>query len=265
MSVREIARALEAAGIDSPEHEARVLAAYAAETGADLDELVRRRASRVPLQHITGVAGFRYLDLAVGPGVFVPRPETEVVAGIAIDLARQAGPKPVVVDLCSGSGAIALAVANEVAGVTVHAVELDPEALRWLRRNADARRAAGDAAVTVVQADARDALGELDGTVDVVASNPPYVAVERLPGVEPEVRDHDPRVALVAGDDGLDMVRTVACSARRLLRTGGWVVVEHGDTQGTAAAEALREAGFVAVTDHPDLTGRDRYAIGRQP
>src|SRR3954469_20318751 len=135
MSVREIARTLDAAGVGSPEHDARILAAHAAATGADLDELVRRRVSRVPLQHITGVAGFRYLDLAVGPGVFVPRPETEVVAGLAIDLARAAGPEPVVVDLCSGSGAIALSVAHEVPAAVVYAVECDVRALEWLRTN----------------------------------------------------------------------------------------------------------------------------------
>src|SRR5947209_868319 len=138
MNRSDITATLQRAGVASAEHDARVLAALAADTGQDLDELVRRRAARVPLQHITGVAGFRYLDIAVGPGVFVPRPETEVVAGAAIELARGSGPQPVVVDLCSGSGAIALAVAHEVRGAQVHAVESDPTALDWLRRNAAA-------------------------------------------------------------------------------------------------------------------------------
>src|SRR3954467_14976690 len=153
MNVRDNVRALAAAGIESPEHDARVLAAHAAATGADLDELVRRRRGGGPLQHITRVAGFRYLDLAVGRGVFVPRPETEVVAGVAIDLARAARPEPVVVDLCSGSGAIALSVAHEVAGARVHAVELDPDALRWLARNAADRRTAGDPGTGIHQDD----------------------------------------------------------------------------------------------------------------
>jgi release factor glutamine methyltransferase len=265
MTVREIARALDAAGIGSPEHDARVLAAYAAETGADLDELVRRRAARVPLQHITGVAGFRYLELAVGPGVFVPRPETEVVAGVAIDLARAAGPEPVVVDLCSGSGAIALSVANEVAGARVHAVELEPDALRWLARNAADRRAAGDPGIGIHQDDVAEALPDMDGLVDVVVSNPPYVSAEEMAAVDPEVRDHDPRVALVAGGDGLDVIRVVATTAARLLRPGGWVVVEHSDRQGESAPKVLADAGFVDVRDGSDLLGRDRYATGRRP
>ena len=265
MSAREIARALDAAGVESAEHDARVLAEHAAATGADLDELVRRRAARVPLQHIIGVAGFRYLDLAVGPGVFVPRPETEVVAGVAIDLARAAGPAPVVVDLCSGSGAIALSIAHEVPGAQVHAVELDPDALRWLSRNAADRRAVGDPGIGIHQDDASQALPELEGLVDVVVSNPPYVAADEMAAVDPEVRDHDPEVALVAGADGLAVIREVARTAARLLRSGGWVVVEHSDRQGESAPDVLAEAGFLDVRDGRDLTGRDRYAVGRRP
>jgi release factor glutamine methyltransferase len=219
----------------------------------------------VPLQHLVGSVGFRYIDLSVGSGVFVPRPETEVVAGIAIELARLAGADSVVVDLCSGSGAIALAVANEVPQARVHAVELDPAALRWLARNAAARRASGDPGIGVHQDDARQALPELDGCVDVVVSNPPYVAEDELRDVDPEVRDHDPRVALVAGEDGLAVIRHIAATAHRLLRPGGWVVVEHSDRQGETAPEALRAGGFVDVSDAPDLTGRPRVARGRRP
>src|SRR4051794_12619259 len=218
MSVREIARALDAAGVGSAEHDARVLAAHAAATGADLDELVRRRVARVPLQHITGVAGFRYLELAVGPGVFVPRPETEVVTGVAIDLARGSGAAPVVVDLCSGSGAIALSVAQEVPGAVVHAVESDPRAIGWLQRNADARRLAGDRPIMIHVADIRETPTELDGTVDVVVANPPYLGAEEVAALEPEVADHDPIAALVADDDGLADIRAVAQTAMRLLR-----------------------------------------------
>jgi release factor glutamine methyltransferase len=265
MSVRDIAHALDAAGIDSPEHDARVLAAHAAETGADLDELVRRRVARVPLQHITGVAGFRYLDLAVGPGVFVPRPETEVVAGVAIDLARAAGTDPVVVDLCSGSGAIALSVAQEVPGAVVHAVESDPRALEWLQHNAVSRRAAGDPPITAHAVDLRDTPAGLDGTVDVVVANPPYLSADEVARLEPEVAEHDPGAALVAGDGGLADIRAVAETAVRLLRSGGWLVVEHGDGQGESAPAELRRLGFAEVRDGRDLAGRDRYVTGRRP
>jgi release factor glutamine methyltransferase len=219
----------------------------------------------VPLQHLVGSVGFRYIELHVGPGVFVPRPETEVVAGFAIGLAGGVADAPTVVDLCAGSGAIALAVANEIAAAGVHAVEVDPEAFAWLERNARARAAAGDDPITTVNADIVHALPELDGLVDVVVSNPPYVGAGELELVDPEVRDHDPLLALVAGDDGLAVVRDVAATAMRLLRRGGWVVVEHSDRQGESAPEVLHTAGFVAVRDERDLTGRPRVAIGQKP
>lgn len=278
--VRAAVRRLEAAGVDSPQWDAEQLAAYVAGVPrsrlvltADLDpgqaeqfeQLVEQRAARVPLQHLVGSVGFRYLDLVVGSGVFVPRPETEVVAGLAIDRAREAGEAPVVVDLCSGSGAIALSVANEVPTAEVHAVELDPAALDWLRRNAAARHEAGDTAITVHHADAGHAVPELDGRVDVVVSNPPYVAADELDAVDPEVRDHDPLVALVADEDGLGVIRAVVARAIRLLRPGGWVVVEHSDRQGESAPAVLHAAGFVDVTDVPDLAGRPRVATGRKP
>ena len=265
MTIREAIALLTEADVPSAEHDARALAAYAESSGADFAELVRRRASRVPLQHLIGSVGFRYIDLEVGSGVFVPRPETEVVAGVAIDHARAAGEAPVVVDLCSGSGVIALSVANEVPGATVHAVEIDQDALGWLHRNAAARQEAGDTPVTVHRGDAATALPELDGRADVVVSNPPYVAADELTLVDPEVRDHDPLLALVAGDDGLAVIRQVAATAMRLLRSGGWVVVEHSDRQGESAPEVLRRAGFVDVTDAADLAGRPRVAAGRKP
>jgi release factor glutamine methyltransferase len=278
--VQEVTARLEAAGVDCARWDAEQLLAFAAgvprgsllttvEVGADaaaeFRSLVEKRASRVPLQHLTGSVGFRYVDLAVGPGVFVPRPETEVVAGVAVDLAAACGESPVVVDLCSGSGAIALSVANELPAAQVHAVELDPDALRWLSRNATARREAGDTGIGIHQDDAREALPELDGSVDVVVSNPPYVAHDELAVVDPEVRDHDPHVALVAGEDGLAVIRDVARTAWRLLRPGGWVVVEHSDRQGESAPAVLRDAGFVDVEDRPDLAGRPRLALGRRP
>jgi len=265
VTVVEAVAVLAAAGVASPDHDARALARFAADTGADLEALVRRRADREPLQHLVGSVGFRYLDLAVGPGVFVPRPESEVVAGIAIDLARDAGNRPVVVDACSGSGAIALSLAHEVPTADVHAVELDPAALEWLVCNADARRDTGDPPVSIHASDVITALPELDGQVDVVVSNPPYVAADEYLEVEPEVRDHDPRLALVAGADGLDVIREVAATAWRLLRPGGWVVVEHSDRQGESAPAVLVDAGFVDVRDDVDLNGRPRVAWGRRP
>lgn len=265
MTVREAIGVLRAAGVPSSEHDARVLAEHARATGLDLADLVRRRASREPLQHIVGSVGFRYIDLEVGPGVFVPRPESEVVTGFAIDAARAAGTTPAVVDLCSGSGAIALSIAHEVPGAQVHAVEADSQAIEWLRRNADARAAAGDSAVVIHEVDVAGTPADLDGSVDVVVSNPPYVATDEMAKTDPEVRDHDPHVALVAGDDGLDVIRAVATTAWRLLRPGGVVVVEHSDRQGETAPAVLTAAGFVDVHDECDLAGRPRVAIGRRP
>lgn len=264
MTVREAIALLTAADVPSAEHDARALAAYAERTGADFDELIRRRASRVPLQHLVGSVGFRYIDLVVGPGVFVPRPETEIVAGIAIDLAKQFGGESVVVDLCAGTGAIALSVANEVTSATVYAVELDPRAFEWLTRNADARADACDPRIQTVQADISGALPQLESAVDVVVANPPYVPDDEMNLVDPEVRDHDPRLALVAADSGLAVIREVAVTAQRLLKPGGWVVVEHSDRQGESAPEVLRQAGFVNVRDEPDLGGRPRVSIGQK-
>jgi release factor glutamine methyltransferase len=197
--------------------------------------------------------------------VFIPRPESEVVAGLAIDLARGCGDAPLVVDLCSGSGAIPLAVANELPQARVHAVEVDPDALRWLHRNAGVRHEAGDTAVEVHHADVREALPELDGTVDVVVSNPPYVAEDELDLVEPEVRDHDPWVALVAGPDGLDVIREVVTTAERLLRPGGWAVIEHSDRQGESCPALLAaRPGWTEINDHSDLAGRPRCTTARR-
>jgi release factor glutamine methyltransferase len=220
--------------------------------------LVAERAARVPLQHLTGQAHFRHLTLSVGPGVFTPRPETEVVAGLAIDAARRSGPAPVVVDLCTGSGAIALAVADEVSGATVHAVELSVEAHAWAARNVEAT----GLPVELRLGDATAAYPELDGTVDVVVSNPPYIPVGMVP-LDPEVRDHDPEVALFGGSgDGLAIPLAVARRAAGLLRAGGTLVMEHADSQGEALPAALRRTGeWLDVEDHQDLTGRPRATV----
>ena len=258
---------LRAAGVPSPEHDARALAAHslgleprelwrADAVGPDFADLVRRRAARVPLQHLTGRAYFRHVELAVGPGVFVPRPETELVAQAAIDAATPLD-APVVVDLCTGSGAIALAVADEVLHAHVYAVEVSPEAHAWAARNCAA------AAAALRLGDAAEAFEDLEGTVDVVVSNPPYIPAASVP-LDPEVREHDPAIALWSGEDGLETVRVVVRAAARLLRVGGLAVVEHADSQGEAVPAVFATAGgWRDVRDHADLTGRPRFTTAR--
>lgn len=217
--------------------------------------LVERRAAREPLQHITGVAAFRQLELAVGPGVFVPRPETETVVQFAIDaLASTASPQPVGVDLGTGSGAIALAMATEVPHARVYGVEVSPLAYVWTRRNFST---VGAPNATPVFVDLADALPELDGSVDVVISNPPYIPLGAIPR-DPEVRLFDPEIALYGGEDGLDIVRQVSSTALRLLRRGGTLVLEHGEVQSADIAALLAADGWTAIAHHRDLLGRDR-------
>jgi release factor glutamine methyltransferase len=220
--------------------------------------LLDQRADRVPLQHLTGRAPFRHLELAVGPGVFVPRPETEALVGWALE--QLAGlDEPVVVDLGSGSGAIALSIAHEHPGARVYAVERDPVAIEWTRTNA------AGFPVEVLAGDMTDPalLRDLDGTVDLVVSNPPYVPDgARVPR---EVADHDPPLALWGGPDGLDVVRGLLDTAARLLSPGGQLGIEHADQQGTALPALVRgHGGFTAVADHPDLAGRPRYTTARR-
>ena len=260
---------LAAAGVDSPRADAEQLAAHAlgvargalvlASWSKDqverFDELVGRRAARIPLQYLVGTAGFRHLELAVGPGVFVPRPETEAVVEAA--LARIAAvARPWVVDLCAGSGAIALAVAHEHAGAEVLAVESDPGAADWARRNIEA----AGLPVRLLVGDVEDAPAEMDGSVDLVVSNPPYIAAGTT--LPPEVARHEPPQALFAGTDGLTALRAVERVARRLVRPGGSAVVEHGDTQAQAVAALF--ARWDAVTSHRDLAGRDRFVTARR-
>lgn len=267
------------AGVDSPEHDARALAVHVLGLAKlsdllmvdDLDEdraaayaaLVARRADRMPLQHLTGTVGFRYIELEVGPGVFVPRPETESVVQYAVD-ALKGVDAPLCVDLCTGSGTIAFALANEVEGATVHAVERDPDALAWTRRNAANRVKAGDPEVQLHLGSAEGALPDFDGTLDLVISNPPYVATTESHIPDPEVLDHDPGIALWAGEDGLDVIRLVEQAARRLLKPDGLVVVEHSDRQGRTAPELFEQAGgWVEIADHKDYADRDRYVTAR--
>jgi release factor glutamine methyltransferase len=287
-AIRWAAARLAAAGVPSPRVDAETLLAHALGTGrAEVRRLavldrdlpaeagdrfaadVERRAAREPLQHLTGTAPFRHLELAVGPGVFVPRPETEQVAQAAVDevarvVARDGA--AVVVDLCTGSGAIALAVATEVPGARVHAVELDAAAHGWAERNVVATtHGAAPAVVHLVRGDARTALRDLDGTVDVVVSNPPYVPPGAVPR-DPEVADHDPAVALYGlGDDGLEVPRGVTAAAARLLRPGGLYVMEHAEVQAAAArAMVAGVGGFDAASTLDDLTGRPRMVVARR-
>lgn len=222
---------------------------------ATVEEMVERRAVREPLQHITGLAPFRSLELAVGPGVFVPRPETEQVAQLAIDaLHAAAAPSPIGVDLGTGSGAIALAMATEVPRARIWAVENSPEAFVWTSRNF--RETDADNA-TLQFADLAEALHELDGTVSVVISNPPYIPQDAIPR-DPEVRLFDPEHALYGGADGLDVVRHVSTTALRLLHAGGTLVIEHGELQAAEIAALLAADGWRAVASHRDFTTRDR-------
>lgn len=275
LAVARAARALAAAGIESPRAEAELLAAYvlvvprgrlALADGLTpaqrerLDALVARRVAREPLQYLTGVAGFRHLELAVGPGVFVPRPETELLAGWGVAQGRRYT-APLVVDLCSGSGAIALAVAQELPAARVVAVERFPAALDWLRRNAVTRAAAGDTPIEVVATDvtAPDLLADLVGRVDVLLCNPPYVP--RSVAVPPEVAGHDPDEAVFGGADGLEVIRPVVARAAALLRPGGALGVEHDDTHGAAVPALLAADGrYQHVEEHRDLAGRPRFA-----
>lgn len=229
------------------------------ETSTAFEALVLRREAREPLQHITGKAYFRNLELAVGRGVFVPRPETEMVAGLAIDALRAvASPDPIsappiAVDLGTGSGAIALSLATEVPHATVWAVEKSAEAMPFTQRNFDAYGFGGQ----LIRGDLTDAFQELNGKVSVVVSNPPYIPNQMIPR-DVEVRLFDPELALYGGEDGMQVMHAVSATALRLLVSGGTLVVEHADSQSTQVCELLKNDGWRQVRVHKDLTGRDR-------
>ncbi|WP_460784810.1 peptide chain release factor N(5)-glutamine methyltransferase [Microbacterium tumbae] len=225
-----------------------------------LSALLERRSAREPLQHLTGTAPFRHLELAVGPGVFVPRPETEQVVQFAIDaLLNAADPSPIGIDLGTGSGAIALAMATEAPHARIFAAELSPDAYAWAARNT-----AQVANLTLVNADLAEAFAELDGTAAVVISNPPYVPDDAIPR-DPEVRLFDPALALYGGPDGLDVVRALSTRALALLRPGGLLVIEHGELQGADIRALLTADGWRAAATHPDLVGRDRATTALRP
>jgi len=288
---------LVSAGIDTPVVDSELLAAFALgitrselkqklifgevmpdEVATRFISLIQQRASRVPLQHLTGKAPFRFLELNVGPGVFIARPETESVAGAAIEWLTQQStnlnqqsaklnltelnqqqsanqPKQIAVDLCTGTGAIALAIATECPNVAVYAVELDATAQQWAARNIH------DIApqVQLIKGDAQTALPELNNQVDLVISNPPYLAPHQIP-TDPEVHAHDPHLALYGGGpDGLEIPQGIVRAAVRLLKPGGMFVMEHGDNQAAAVATLVANGGFERVVSQLDLTGRDRF------
>ncbi len=276
--VREATSVLTSAGVPSGRHDANVLACLALkidprelvlhdtmtpQQAETFSALVKSRAARVPLQHLTGHAHFRTLTLSVGPGVFIPRPETEVVVeAVLTEVGRliEAGTtNPLVLDLCTGAAPIAASVAVEAPHARVGAVELSSEAYAWAARNLMGL------GVDLRQGDARQAFPELAGQVDVLVSNPPYIPTGSTP-VDPEVLLHDPGLALWGGgDDGLETMRGIVSRAAELLQPGGLIVVEHADVQGAAVCALLEETGdFMGTADHRDLADRPRFATARR-
>lgn len=272
--IEHAAKRFEEAGIDSATVDAELLAGHVLglSRGGVQSEMIRgaeltqeqsdlltnmfgRRLAREPLQHITGIAYFRNLELHVGKGVFVPRPETEFVAQLAIDALNLANQEsPLAVDLGTGSGAIALAMATEVPRAKIFAVEKSPEAMPFTAKNFEIY---GSPNATLIQGDLADAYAELDGKVSVVASNPPYIPLAAVPR-DIEVKLHDPELALYGGEDGMQVMHLVSATAKRLLLPGGALLVEHADSQATQVCELLLADGWREVISHQDLTGRDR-------
>jgi len=264
---------LSSAGIESAEVDAQLLAAHVlgfsrgelqakSITNFEIDDvgeieaLFQKRSERIPLQHLTGVAYFRKLALTVAPGVFIPRPETEVVTEFAVQALRAVPGEPIAVDLCTGSGAIAISLATEVPNSLVYAWELNPDSEKPLRENI----AANGGGVNLVMGDISDEhqlFQELAGRVDVVVSNPPYIPTGAVP-VDVEVQLHEPELALYGGDDGMDIMKVVSKRALQLLKPGGFLVVEHADSQAKIVADLFEVDGWRQIRSHRDLNARDR-------
>lgn len=279
LAILEAERVLADAGVASPRVDAELIASHVlgVERGKlpmvplvdppvvdAIGQLVARRAKHVPLQHLTGWAALGDITVGVGPGVFVPRPETELLLEWGVTQLRNVA-HPVVVDLCTGSGALALAVAHARHDATVHAVENDNVALAWARQNAELHARAGDPPIRLYAGDVTDPslFADLDGTVDLVLCNPPYVPEGTK--VPPEVADHDPKTAVFAGPDGLAVIRPVVALAARLLTAGGAVAIEHDDTHQDAVLDLLSARTVLTdVAGHRDLADRPRYVTARR-
>jgi release factor glutamine methyltransferase len=262
------------AGIDSAQNDAELLAGHVLgltrgqvqsaliidteisdEQAEKITDLFGRRLQREPLQHITRTAYFRNLELSVGRGVFIPRPETEFVAQLAIDALRATvQAEPIAADLGTGSGAIALSLATEVPHAKVFAVEKSDDAIEFTRANF---KKYADGSATLIHGDLADAFHELDGQISVVVSNPPYIPIDAIPR-DVEVHLHDPSLALYGGADGLDVIRVVSSVGQRLLIEGGTLIIEHADSQSEQVVQLLLADGWRQVRAHQDLTGRDR-------
>lgn len=275
LAIIEAERILADAGVASPRTDAELLAAHVLGVQRtrlpltplvdpavieSLRRIVQRRAERIPLQHLTGSAAMGAVDVAVGPGVFVPRPETELLLMWALAELENVR-APLVVDLCTGSGALALAIANARPDASVLAVDVDPVALAWARRNADERAVAGDTRIRLHSGDVTDPglFTDIDGTVDLVVCNPPYVPEGT--DVPPEVAEHDPAIAVFSGADGLDVIRKVITLGARLLKEGGSLGIEHDDSNGDGVMQLLHARRVLSdVTAHADLNDRPRFA-----
>jgi release factor glutamine methyltransferase len=271
---------LEQAGVSSPQVDAQILLAHSigversqlltagsltSQQALEFEALVARRANREPLQHLTGVAHFRHISLAVGSGVFVPRPETELLVEAAIAHLKNIPQPRLAADLCAGSGAIALSLALEVPGTTVHAVELSDDAVKWLKRNVIAHAAQLEAAGSQVivhhgNAGNRDLFAKFAGKFAAVVSNPPYIPNAMIPR-DPEARDHDPAIALFSGDDGLTAARDIVLVAGDALIAGGFFGMEHADVQGESVPNLLNEMTGIwsQVKDNQDYNKRPRF------
>lgn len=286
--VAEHAATLGAAGVPSPQHDATVLARHvlglttagirtagppSPRQRRALAELVARRATREPLQLVTGATWFRYLRLVCRPGVFIPRPETEIVAGLAVEAAREAGAAPLVVEPCTGTGAIACSVAAEVAGAQVIATDVDAGAVDLARHNlaevaagrADVSGLAPGASCRIEHGDLLDPVDpSLEGRVDVLVSNPPYLPASDRDAMPPEVARHDPPRALYGGEDGHDVVERLLAAATTWLRPGGTVVLEIDARRADDALAAAGDVGLVDARIEADLTGADRVLVARR-
>ncbi|HME48895.1 peptide chain release factor N(5)-glutamine methyltransferase [Mycobacterium sp.] len=269
-AIDEATARLAGAGVASPRRDAEELAAYVVgisrgrlaliDSLADdfahrYAELVAARSRRIPLQHLIGTAAFGPVTLQVGPGVFVPRPETEALLEWAVR--RRLGPSPVIVDLCTGSGALAVALARRLPAARVVAVDDSADALHYARRNS------AGTAIDVREGDVTDPalFADLDGSVDLVVANPPYLP--DAADVEPEVAQHDPPAALFGGPDGMAVIEPIVALGARWLKPGGLLAVEHDDTA-SEATKALLRARFDEIVGHTDFAGRPRFVTARR-